>query len=292
MSDSPISEINEALEVLGDLEDAIHAHVGWVKAVYHALIFRTQVPPEMIAPDAHDFCHFGLWHRTIRATEVIETATYRDIELIHQKVHEVAADLLISAQNDCPDEALFQAFTAYVAHLMDLLRRLEAEVWSCISTRDSLTGLMNRQAMDAFLKRASASTTSGSLALCDIDHFKRINDTYGHQTGDEVLRVVAQCLMRQLRTGDSAYRYGGEEFLIHLGGVEVAQAIVICERLREAVEALQIPVGGGTMIRITISFGVAPLNGEQVMKQAVAKADAALYLAKNTGRNRVCAHAA
>jgi diguanylate cyclase len=292
MAEGRISEINEALEVLGDLEDAIHAHAEWVKAVYHALVFRTGVPAEMTAADAHRFCPFGLWYRTIQAAEVIETATYRDIDLIHHKVHEVASDLLRSAEEGHPDEAAFEAFTAYVAHLMDLLRRLEAEVWSCISTKDSLTGLYNRQAMDAFLKRAAGAGTGGSLALCDIDHFKRINDTFGHQTGDEVLRIVAQCILRQLRTSDTAYRYGGEEFLIHLGGVEVATAITICERLREAVEALRIPVPGGDAITVTISFGVAPLRGEEVLKQAVAKADAALYLAKNTGRNKVCAHAA
>ncbi len=292
MSDDRISEMNDALECLADLEEAIHAHVEWVKNVHRTLIFRTPALPEVEHPQAHELCPFGQWHGGVTAKEIVESPTYAEISVIHEKVHQIAADMVAAVQVDGADEALFEVFTAYVAHLMDLLRRLESEVWSSISTRDALTGLYNRGAMEAFLKRAAMTETSGIVALCDIDHFKRINDTYGHQAGDDVLRVVAQCLMRQLRGSDTAYRYGGEEFLIHLAGVEVAMGISICNRLREAVESLAIPVGHGKHIHITISFGVAPLDGGDVLKQAVAKADAALYLAKNTGRNKVCAHAA
>jgi diguanylate cyclase (GGDEF)-like protein len=285
-------DMHEALESLADLEEAIHAHVEWVNQVHRTLIFHHQPVATISAPDAHLRCAFGSWYSSVHQPEILESSTYRQINLIHQKVHEVAAELVTATHHGQPDEALYEAFTAFVAHLMEMLRRLEGEVWSSISTKDALTGLFNRQAMEAFLKRAGGATPLGSVALCDIDHFKRVNDTYGHQVGDDVLRVVAQCLMHQLRSSDTAYRYGGEEFLLHFAAVNVPTALSICERLREAVATLEIPIGHGQHIGVTLSFGVAPLDASEFTKHAVAKADAALYLAKNSGRNKVCCHAA
>lgn len=284
--------LHDALESLADLEEAIHAHVEWVNQVHRTLIFNHPADRTVASRDAHRFCAFGSWYSTVKQQDILDSPTYQQIDEIHRKVHEIAADLVTTVTGGQPDEGLYEAFTAFVAHLMEMLRRLEGEVWSSISTKDALTGLFNRQAMEAFFKRAANGTPGGSVALCDIDHFKRINDTYGHQVGDDVLRIVAQCLMTQLRSSDTAYRYGGEEFLLHLAGVDVGTALVICERLREAVEALEIPIGHGRHIGLTLSFGVAALDVGDVTKQAVARADAALYLAKNTGRNKVCVHAA
>ena len=290
MGGSVINGMHDALECLADLEEAINAHVEWVNQVHRTLIFQHPAEPAIASHEAHRFCAFGGWYSAVQQQDILDSPTYQQIDMIHRKVHEVAADLVASVHGGQPDEALYEAFTAFVAHLMEMLRRLEGEVWSSISTKDALTGLFNRQAMEAFFKRAASATPSGSVALCDIDHFKRINDTYGHQVGDDVLRVISQCLLHQLRTSDTAYRYGGEEFLLHLSGVDIPTAMVICERLREAVESLEIPIGHGRHIGVTISFGVASLDVGDFTKQAVAKADAALYLAKNTGRNKVCAH--
>lgn len=284
--------MQNTLESLAELEEAIHAHVEWVNQVHRILIFRSAADPVITAGDAHQHCAFGAWYASVSTPEIRESQAYAQINVIHQKVHEIAADLVSSVATGQPDEALYEAFTAFVGHLMELLRRLEGEIWSTISTRDALTGLFNRQAMDAFLQRSASLKPGGVLALCDIDHFKRVNDTYGHQTGDDVLRIVAQNLMSHLRGSDSAYRYGGEEFLIHLHSVDIPTARQICERLRESVDELSIPIGHGRHIGVTISFGLAALTLGEFTKQTVAKADAALYLAKNTGRNKVCAHAA
>lgn len=283
-------DMHDALESLAQLEEAIHAHVDWVNQVHRTLIFRQPADATISASDAHLHCYFGHWYASVTAPDILGSPTFQQIDLIHQKVHEVAADLVATLQTDKADESLYEAFTAFVSHLMELLRRLEGEVWSSISTKDALTGLFNRQAMEAFLKRPGSGAPGGVVVLCDIDHFKRINDTYGHQVGDDVLRIVAQCLMKQLRTVDTAYRYGGEEFLIHLTGVDAEMAATICERLREAIEALEIPIGQARHVRVTVSFGVAPMDIGGFTKQSVAKADAALYLAKNTGRNKVCVH--
>jgi diguanylate cyclase (GGDEF)-like protein len=120
--------------------------------------------------------------------------------------------------------------------------------------------------------------------LIDIDAFKAINDRYGHPAGDQCLREVAQCLTSRLRPGDLLARMGGEEFAVLLPGMTPAEATEAAERLRQAVEVLEVMVNGAA-VRVTISVGVAA--GEADSALLMARADSALYLAKGGGRNRV-----
>jgi two-component system, cell cycle response regulator len=122
------------------------------------------------------------------------------------------------------------------------------------------------------------------LLMLDLDYFKKINDTWGHPVGDEVLRQVSRVLLRSIRAGDSAYRYGGEEFAILLPENGFSSA----ERVRQGIEALEVPIDGKGKIMVTTSIGIAvcPDNGT-VAQKLVEAADAALYEAKHRGRNRV-----
>ena len=158
--------------------------------------------------------------------------------------------------------------------------------------RDSLTGLFNyryfQESMIRELARAERYTHSVSLIMFDIDRFKQINDTYGHQVGDMVLRTVSQHIGRQIRSSDIFARYGGEEFAIILPETSTSGAEVKAERCRELVEGLQIKTGNDT-IRVTISIGVAvhdPAHPTQ-RTQLIDGADRALYRSKAEGRNRV-----
>jgi diguanylate cyclase (GGDEF)-like protein len=127
--------------------------------------------------------------------------------------------------------------------------------------------------------------------MCDVDHFKLFNDTYGHLAGDEVLRSVARALANGCRGGDQVYRYGGEEFLLVLPAQSLEGGHRSAERLRAAVEALNIPHSASPSKRITVSMGVAMLAAGEGKSAAawVKQADAALYRAKGLGRNRVMA---
>ena len=126
------------------------------------------------------------------------------------------------------------------------------------------------------------------LLMLDLDHFKAINDQWGHLAGDEVLRQVARLLARTIRVVDSAYRYGGEEFAVLLPERDFAAARGVAERVRQGVEGLKIPLEGGGKVAVTVSVGIAicPDDGASAQK-LVAAADAALYEAKRGGRNRV-----
>ena len=155
-----------------------------------------------------------------------------------------------------------------------------------LARHDGLTGLANRKEFDAALERelsrAQRTGTSLSLVLVDVDHFKRVNDTHGHQVGDEVLRQVGAGLERLVRREDVAARYGGEEFVVLLPGVDGEGGAAFAERVRERLRAEV------DAVPITVSAGVAcyPDNARDV-DELVGRADGALYAAKRTGRDRV-----
>ncbi len=194
----------------------------------------------------------------------------------------------------------------FIVVLRDITKRKSAEIrlaaahaeLATLANTDGLTGLANRRRFDEALhaehERAMRDGALLSLLLIDVDRFKRFNDRYGHQAGDECLRRVARAIESCLRPGDLCARYGGEEVAVLLPGVDEAAGARIAERIRRAVELLDIPHEGNEASggRVTISIGCAtfdparaPADGEDAA--LVAEADRLLYEAKRTGRNRV-----
>ncbi len=164
---------------------------------------------------------------------------------------------------------------------------------------DALTGLANRRAADEILDRTLANGERVLAVLLDIDHFKKVNDTFGHATGDLVITQVARAITSCTRSGDTAARYGGEEFLVIIRGASLDAASRIGERYRRAVEQIEPPAGSGDpsaldrlAMRVTVSVGVAAASGEKLAspRALLAAADDALYKAKALGRNRVVVH--
>lgn len=176
------------------------------------------------------------------------------------------------------------------------LERLNAQLFED-GRRDPLTRIGNRLRMqedlEALAGRAVRYGHQFCLALCDIDHFKKYNDTCGHAAGDETLKAVARTLARYSRSGDMAYRYGGEEFLVVLPEQTLEGGIIAMERRRRAVERLSIPHPGKTPPGpVTISAGLAVFDPKEAspIDTVVRRADRALYLAKESGRNRVATY--
>lgn len=159
------------------------------------------------------------------------------------------------------------------------------------ATLDALTNLNNRRQFETRLKQEIAITKRQNNPLCammiDIDFFKKVNDTYGHASGDEVLRTVASVIKAQLRESDIPARYGGEEFAVLLPYTHIDEAKIVGERLRKAVEETTVQLDDLT-INVTISMGLAEFTQEETGEELFAHADKALYEAKEGGRNRVC----
>lgn len=165
------------------------------------------------------------------------------------------------------------------------------------ATTDGLTGLCNRRAFDARLRRAiiraKADGEPLSVMLLDIDHFKRFNDTYGHRTGDLVLRLVARVIADNVKGRDTAARYGGEEFVVILTGAELRAAAIVAGQMRALLDGKRLVTKKAqqSIGSVTISAGVAQFRPSDSVTSLIERADAALYEAKRLGRNQVCIEA-
>jgi diguanylate cyclase (GGDEF)-like protein len=160
-----------------------------------------------------------------------------------------------------------------------------------IATTDALTGLWNRRHL---LERLEAETCRSNrngrplcLAILDVDHFKRVNDLHGHPAGDEVLRTLARLIRDSVRLSEVVGRMGGEEFAILMPETDRAQASLVCERLRERVARSPVRLPSGADLEVTLSTGIALMEGEEASDRLISRADAALYDAKAEGRNCV-----
>ncbi len=175
----------------------------------------------------------------------------------------------------------------------DLIRT--NDLLSAIALADSLTELNNRRALEWDLprqiKKARTQKTSLSLIILDIDHFKKVNDTYGHLVGDRLLQLLCQRLRHNLRFQDTAFRYGGEEFVILLANTTGEEALIVARRLNRIVSDEPFAINNKLTINITISLGTASLEAEDddQGESLLNRADQCLLQAKTTGRNRVIA---
>ncbi|HEY3367057.1 MAG TPA: GGDEF domain-containing protein [Symbiobacteriaceae bacterium] len=193
-----------------------------------------------------------------------------------------------SAQND---QSPFLDASAALVHLAMINQRTLTRQLS-LSTTDGLTGLMNhrhfQQVLSVILAQSYLEHTHLALVMLDIDHFKKLNDTYGHLFGDLVLREVASVVRHAVPTDALAARYGGEEFAVVLPSYSVPQAAEVAEKLRLAIETHRIPdPTTGHPVGVTISGGISAYVLGMGKSRLIARADEALYMSKQTGRNRI-----
>ena len=235
---------------------------------------------------------------TLLAYELVANfATSADANSIVQNTFTIVATIIIGSFSNCLMENYLRRDFLNSILLENENRQLQraSEELRHLSISDALTTLGNRRHFDLMLDqewmRSMRSATPISLILVDIDYFKNFNDNYGHQAGDECIRLVAQKVRGVAkRVGDTSARYGGEEFALLLSGAELADAAAIAEACRASVESLNIPHEHSMVSEVvTVSAGVATMvpDGDTSRKALVESADKALYRAKAEGRNRV-----
>ena len=186
---------------------------------------------------------------------------------------------------------LIDELNEHVTKVVWILGNTAQEMLDIDSGRDSLTHLFNRRYLSTVLRHETeCSTKTGmryGILYIDIDHFKALNDQYGHDNGDVILQQFATHLSQAIRTGDFVFRYGGEEFLIVLADITQEQLPTIAEKIRSLIESVEFKLTDETTVNLTISIGAALHGGHPDYQRTIADADAALYLAKENGRNRV-----
>jgi diguanylate cyclase (GGDEF)-like protein len=262
-------------------------HVAWltssaavILAVACAALF-TVVNTTLVAIAAHGSAPEGRWR------EVLWTRENLMLDVV-----ELCVGVLVTIACALSLGLLLLALPP----VMLLQRSLMHQQLQAAARTDAKTGLLNAAAWqreaDTELSRARRSGDSVALLLVDLDHFKRVNDTYGHLVGDQVLIGVATTLCNQLRDYDIVGRFGGEEFVVLVPGADTVEACRVAERLRNRVRRLAVPAEDGS-VAVTISIGVALMraHGEDLI-ELLAAADLALYRAKESGRDRVCLPAA
>jgi diguanylate cyclase (GGDEF)-like protein len=234
----------------------------------------------------------------VRTMEAFRSASIMLIASSPPEPEQAAAALLAGADDFCSFDARFRCeLRARIrVHLRnkrmrDAVERLRGERNNLRSRAgvDSLTGALGRRALSDSVEKALRAGQPFAVLFADIDYFKKVNDTYGHQIGDLALQRVAETLSKERRAGDVCGRYGGEEFVLVVGNVSPYEAQRVAERHRRAVAGLRLTAQGGPE-RITISIGVAVLDPDSPdpsVASILSRADAALYKAKRAGRDCV-----
>jgi diguanylate cyclase len=208
-----------------------------------------------------------------------------------ERIREIVADMLVGTQKmqhvTADLSAKLQARTSEVNALTESLRRAQSE-----ALLDSLTGLKNRRGLERAVEdllREPPGLLGSALLLADIDHFKVVNDTYGHVLGDKVIRAVAHVLRSSIKGRDVAARLGGEEFAVLLPQTSLTGAAAVAEQIRGTVAQGRIcrPDGNESIGQVTLSVGVAVAKPGDTLEALLERADAAMYTAKRAGRNRI-----
>ncbi|MBF0624535.1 MAG: diguanylate cyclase [Magnetococcales bacterium] len=286
-------EIEDYYQVLNRLGRAIGDHNAWFMLWHRTLICKLPVGSDYLAQDGHQRCKFGQWQARGVPRFLAESPDFDQIDQAHRAMHDTARELALKTHHGQAITPLeYDALLGHRNRFRDLLGTLEKSLHKLISHTDPLTRVLNRQGMIQALEeeqeRLKSTGDRSTLCLLDLDHFKSINDRYGHLAGDHVLQKTAAFVTTHLRPGDLIFRYGGEEFLICLPATELATAVIILNRVRVALAAEPFDALTPGLTQVTGSFGAAEFDPTQPVTHSIERADRAVYRAKSEGRNRVC----
>jgi diguanylate cyclase len=290
----PTSEQAHAdiLARLHELDRAIAVHAQWLARLNRQLICGGNVAQDDLCDDAHLRCSLGHWLHGAEHDRAKDDPGHAALEVAHQSMHQIARHLLnAQAASEPIPGADYDALVAVASRIRQLLRRKEQELTERLGAVDKLTGLWNRQAVHLRLaeeiERVQRSRQPCAICYVDLDDFAQINAAHGQRIGDLVLKSAAAFFSNHLRGYDTLFRLGGEEFLLCLPSIDLDQAGVLINRLREKLAANVFEVEDRS-IRFTASFGVVNLEPIFFIDETLERVERAQLIAKSEGGNRVC----
>lgn len=281
---------DELQAALIQLDQAIYNHNQWYESLIRTMVCNLPYDRRDVSKDAHRECRFGQWYYDIAPPILHEHPGFAAVELSHKRMHQIAAALLTDRAHK-KDIALhdYDLFSNALQEVRLQIQTLKREFENLLYNRDPLTGADSRIGMLTKLREMHELVKRGiqqcCLALMDVDHFKPINDTYGHMAGDHALSVTASYIMGHIRPYDKLFRYGGDEFLMLLQNTELEQGLKKIELLQRSIAGLPLDFEGRKIIKITVSFGLTMLYPDITVEESLERADRALYAAKSADGN-------
>ena len=286
-------EMHELHSTLQQLDQAIYNHEQWSKDLTRTIICRLPYDNRDVADDAYRHCRFGQWYYLSPPQVLRDHPAFLAIETEHRRLHQLAVRLLLASTNEAVDSQKdYDSFINTFDRLHLEIYSLKQELEELLHNRDPLTGAENRTGMLIRLREqrelVKRNVHECGIVMMDLDHFKAINDTYGHSVGDKMLVVWVSYIKKHLRRYDRVYRYGGEEFLLFFPGTNLQTLKNLIERLRNGSTTLDIGGDEPKPIMVTASFGITMIDPVVSVEESINRADLALYEAKNAGRNCSC----
>jgi diguanylate cyclase (GGDEF)-like protein len=275
------------------LDHALSMHEQWSQSVICALICRLQPDERDTSANPHRRCPFGQWYYGQGSVSLGRHPGFVAIEPEHEEMHRIAAHMLDTSQKGLPIPVQdYETFVNAMNRMRTEIQGLRQEIEEGMTDLDPLTGATGRASMLTKLRTQHEMVKRDlhqcTIAMVDLDHFKGVNDAYGHQAGDSVLIETVHHLLAHLRPYDELFRYGGEEFLLCAPGMSLEQGHDAMERLREGIAAIRFKLGDGLVLGLTVSFGITLLDPAAPVEESIARADQAMYQAKAAGRNQTC----
>ncbi len=283
---------NHQNAALIEIDEGIRLHITWAQKVFQYLVLKTPVESQFSAQESHLLCPFGKWLQSNHAKfEKISAYKTQELEQAHYLVHHHLHNIFSTfSDSQKVDAALVCQYQKSQNDLLELLIYFRTQVVTKELQYDPLTGLALRHGMADHFSVLQQSTQKNqkilAIGLLDLDHFKRVNDQYGHQAGDEVLAHTAQLLRNSLRDTDNIFRFGGEEFLIFLEVNNTDALHEIIDRIFQALHSNPTRLESGEVIYSTATVGIILVGPDETMEQAIARADQAMYFGKQQGRDR------
>lgn len=286
------------IQALSDKNILIYfeSHLEWMARLVEAVAARAPARLPELDPTR---CEFGSWLNGDGTHLIRDKAYVAHIQKLHEALHHVIVEvgnMLPQDRSSSPIYALLKKAETYSLELGNEISLLNSIVIMSVYNKDPLTGFLNRRFLDRVLinqmEVAKATESAFSVIMFDIDHFKKLNDTHGHNTGDRALEHISAIVRGTLRQSDLVFRYGGEEFLLVAPSTGHLQAQLLAEKLRHDIAATPLP--GEPPIPLSASFGVTEISPDAYnivdatrVRDIIAECDGKLYAAKRHGRNRV-----
>ncbi len=282
----------ETERLIAGLDAAVEAHMDWTRRILRCVVLKAPPGEDVLDPLAHKLCRFGRWFAANRGYfEVLDAVAAQRVDVAHQAMHDAIRSICSDALGGQTGKPVhLDTFEQSQSGLLALLAQFKTLILSSAVRQDPLTGLPMRYGIehDFSLYQSDARRNRNLLyvVMIDVDHFKRINDRYGHPVGDRVLRHLADTMKRNLRGNEPLYRFGGEEFLWLMQCKSVEEAEQSAQRLLTTIRTTPVRLREDQALTLTITLGLAQVGDEEELSSAIKRSDEALYQGKHAGRDR------